>query len=309
VKKTRIGRKEDSSYPRPSEKGSASTASESEDSMASPIREISKSPSTSQLEEHSVQDTSIKDILLEIKSGITSNSLELRKLTERMDKLEKRAEGLERILQQEVKGIKEEQKHLSKKVKDLEDTVKWQDQEMENLKKKNLQEVKGLEKKYEKLVGELMNLELHQRKKNLIFYGVEEQQQENSEDVLKKFLKADMKLNAMQVDGMAFSTVHRLPPSTSQGRRDQTSKAPRGLIASFVYMEERDLVLRNSGTLKGTRKLVVQDLPIAMKVERAQKAAKAKELRKNGGKYRVRVVGTRVMLQEHSERDNIWREI
>ena len=74
-------------------------------------------------------------------------------------------------------------------------------------------------------------------KYNLIFNGIEENENEDCEETLKTFLKDEMKVE----DEMTFVNVHRIGKKDDPRRKDKEGKdRPRSIIAKFSY--NKDLV-------------------------------------------------------------------
>ena len=165
--------------------------------------------------------------------------------------------------------------------------------------------------------NKLLEREIHERKQNLLVYGIASKQNENVEAVVKN--KIALMLND-SAEEMRFVNVHRLPRRHNPTGSD---KAPEAIIVRFVRMADREKVLQGYYTYsaaqnrkKRNREGVAHeagreaaeddplfrvsfrtDLPRVMKIKRSQLASKAYVLRKRGLMTRIRVVGTEVILQ------------
>ena len=137
--------------------------------------------------------------------------------------------------------------------------------------------------KFEKYEEKLILLEIHNRKSNLLLYGVENQQQ--GEDIYAILTATFINLGIEEsiAKNIAIANAHRLP------RRNATAaQGPTPIIARFCYMRERDLVLgafenqqRQRGTTTDARpqprsRITVRtDLPPTLKIRRGILASAA----------------------------------
>ena len=103
----------------------------------------------------------------------------------------------------------------------------------------------------EELMSEIKNLsdqriatELYSKRANLLFYGIPETKDEDSEVVIKGFIKKHLDIVPNDI---LFANVHRLPTRT-------TSKdaRPKPIIAKFVQMKDRELILSAAPRLRNS---------------------------------------------------------
>lgn len=78
---------------------------------------------------------------------------------------------------------------------------------------------------------------------NLVFSGLCENKQEKTEDVIKDFLKTQLKLPLDTVNAITFHRVHRIV---------QQTKGPRPIVAKFEHYKDKELVKGRGKELKGT---------------------------------------------------------
>ena len=184
------------------------------------------------------------------------------------------------------------------------------------------------QKQIEALNVRIMELEIHNRRANLLFYGVAEKAEEDVYHVLRdtfKMLGVD--------DEIPLVNAHRLPrrpgalPEESGAvSNPRPSPPPRAIIARFVYMENRNRVLsafekqqrqRHDPTQSANpqtnlaasrpRITVRTDLPPAMKRKRGMLANRAYKLRKeNGVSTKIVIVGTNVILKWKEKTATSW---
>ena len=209
---------------------------------------------------------------------------------------------------------------INTKFNELETSVEFNSAKLSDLEKKTLPKLEAtLQKKNEYLENKILSLEIHSRKANLLFYGIQQQDGENIYDVLKEAF-ISLGIDAAVAGGLAVANAHRLP------RRESGAEAPRQapvpIIARFCYMRERESVLaafeeqqRRRAKAPAEpghtqRRLTVRtDLPPAMKARRGVLADAAFKMRKEKGlATRIFVKGTEVHLQYKEKGTSRWSE-
>ena len=92
---------------------------------------------------------------------------------------------------------------------------------------------------------------------NLIFRfrNIEETKDENTEEVLKKFLSDHLKMNNVN-----FERVHRMKEKQS-GTTPNSVKKPRLIVAKFTFFKERERVRKSAKMLKGTNFSIQEQFP------------------------------------------------
>ena len=100
------------------------------------------------------------------------------------------------------------------------------------------EEIENLKKECEMMKERLIDARSRSMKYNLIFNGIEENENEDCEETLKTFLKDEMKVE----DEMTFVNVHRIGKKDDPRRKDKERKdRPRPNIAKiFVQRRPRE---------------------------------------------------------------------
>jgi DNA gyrase/topoisomerase IV subunit A len=195
-------------------------------------------------------------------------------------------------IQTAMESIKLEMKDLKSQANATEHMVATQANEIQTL-RTELVEFKSTFKLFENRV---ILKDIHDRKTNLLFYGIPEGPQENAEDTLRSYFVNTLKVNPNRVDDIYFKNVHRLPKSEYQRQHKPT--APPCIIATFLQMKDRDMIFNAKRILKGTEQTIQTDLPALMKKRRAILSREAYTIRVQEKIWtRVRVVGTEVVLE------------
>lgn len=154
-------------------------------------------------------------------------------------------------------------------------------------------------------------LELHQRKQNLLIYGLPKKADENIYDTVKAVLVRFFGISPEEAFRIGIINAHRLPSKRGNDRR-RGDEEPDAIIVRFVHMADRDRLLhafehqprdrpQSAASDKDPthpRVTIRSDLPPKMKRERGKLATIAFNLRKNNNlSTRIRVSGTKVILQ------------
>lgn len=205
---------------------------------------------------------------------------------------------------------------MNKKFDELESSVKFNSAKITEMETEELPKMKAmLGEKIEKLEEKLILLEIHNRKSNLLFYGVESQQGEDIYSTLRSTF-INLGIEKRVADGILIANAHRLP------RRNATVEGPVPIIARFCYMRERDLVLGayenqqrqpqrgitdGAPTQPRPRISVRTDLPPTLKARRGTLSSVAYKMRKDRGlSTKIAVQGARVILQWREKGSSKW---
>ena len=101
------------------------------------------------------------------------------------------------------------------------------------------------------MLDKSVSLELYQRRENLVFEGISQDNNENCEEKVKYFLRNSFKLN--DADNFRMVACHRMRP--------QKNKTPTPIICRFAFRSERQAVWNARKNLKGTKIFVKEDFP------------------------------------------------
>ena len=134
------------------------------------------------------------------------------------------------------------------------------------------EELQSLERK-------LINLEVYQRRENLVFYGIEEKEfaegrEDTTEAILKDFLDDELEMPLARC--VKFQRVHRLGKPKENGN-------PRPIIARFLnYPDVAEIMKRRKSLSKDSAFGIRQDLPKRVSELRKQQIQRMVEARKEG---------------------------
>ena len=168
-----------------------------------------------------------------------------------------------------------------------------------------------LKQKTSKLERELndkiLQLEIHDRKMNLLIYGVQSKREENVINEVRNIIK-DLGFSDAQTQNIFISNAHRLPRRAVPVATEQGGgRGPDPIIVRFGAMIDRDSVLqayqrmnttRNRTDTRRPKYRIVTDLPAPLKQKRFMLEQKAYQLRKNENKStRIKLIGVNLHLE------------
>ena len=209
--------------------------------------------------------------------------------------------GMESRLLTAINGAKEEIKtELRSEIdivrKDLEKTRDQFKEELKELNDKVESDISEMrhdnDEETRKLKEHIERLEFHQRKYNLLFFGLKFKNGEE-EKALREMCstKLDIELGAT-----AFVNVHKVGDKG-------------GMIARFASWDDRQAVLKSSSKLKGSNIGISTDLTTALQKKRSALLAKRKTLKESGKIVRVIERGMDVHLQIKDSAEGEWRSL
>ena len=158
-----------------------------------------------------------------------------------------------------------------KDIKEITDSVSFNADSVEDIKNKvipalqtkmdaNMKSLKvDLLVKVDENKEKIVDQEAHSRRRNIIINGVEELNEENTEEVAKQFLVDNLKLEQGEVDDYVFRDIHRLPKA--KNRDGSVNTKPRPIIVAFIRQKDRNAAMKNAYNLKNTQLSIKSDLP------------------------------------------------
>lgn len=224
------------------------------------------------------------------------------KFTVKIDELRGEMKSEIKSVKADVSNTKSEVKHVKEKVLDLEKSVQYHSDKLEDSEKSQEEKLKSasaeLDEKIKLLDTKLQLLEKQDRKYNLLFYGFQEDAEEDVYEIIRQSLIEDLKLEEDKVRNMYFAAGHRVPTKAA---------GPKPIIIRCTSLEDRELILSNSKYYGAKKKRVVVDLPKEMKEERSRLVKKAYEIRQKEDKQtRIRDKGLNVFLEVRNDQTDKW---
>lgn len=224
----------------------------------------------------------VKSVASEVSSVKTKHcsiERELDEIRKRSREREADLQGLSNIMDENkrkhennTKDINAMRTSISKVANDLEDQSIEQKEEIKCA-------ISDIKAENEDLRNELLDLKCRSMKNNLIFNGLREPINENTERLLRQFISTELNIK----NRIEFGNVHRFGHGAKPGKRGR----PRPIIARFIYQNDLKYVLSNAYRLKGKGYSIKQQFPDV--IEQARKSLIPIMLQKRAEGYRVKL--------------------
>lgn len=229
-----------------------------------------------------------------------------------MKTIEDKFTGIFNELKEELTGLRNEYteskteiERTKIKVTEIETSLTFQTDRLTESEKEQKGELKKVKVEVDEKINELNKkpkmMEKQDRKYNLLFYGFQEEKDENLFEKLKDIFIEDMEIDRHSVHKMQFIHGHRLP--------SEVTNTPRPIILRFLsYMyADRELVLSCAFKLGGTKRRIVSDLPVPMKKERNRLSKEAYKIRQvDGLQTRIKDKGLDIFLEVRKDKNHKW---
>lgn len=219
-----------------------------------------------------------------------------KKFTSVLDEVKREIE----IVRLEVTGTKEDVKELNSKVCEIEKSVSFQAEMQDTIQERQDDKINKVNYELEEMKKKLMFMEKHDRKYNLLFYGMAEEENEDLNSKMRTFFKDQLEIEEDRVKAMHFVNCHRTP---------YEGEGPKPVILRFVSYEDRELIYSKSfmQVLRNKKMRILSDLPVEMKIKRSKLAKEAYKLRKEEG-FKTRIIekGLSVYLEARKTKLDPW---
>ena len=137
---------------------------------------------------------------------------------------------------------------LEKEKEELRASLELTQAEVEGLKEQasmtaaTLKITTGKITKLEELQRRDVRQECFNKRNNIKFFGISDNEQESPEDteaVLRDFLHKEMKLSKKHLDDIEFERVHRIPTRVREGKKNQH---PRPIVAKISFFKDKQQI-------------------------------------------------------------------
>ena len=162
-----------------------------------------------------------------------------------------------------VKSLEDEQKSMQESLQSSQTEIT----EVKALQNKVAEQQKPIETPLQRVERELaelqrrhIKLECHSRRGNLKFFGIKEREHESNEDteeLLRKFLRNDLKIPREDEESIRFDRVHRLSRRASSNA--QNTAKPRPIIVKLSDYHDKAFIKSFIKNLKKGRNLGISD--------------------------------------------------
>ena len=183
----------------------------------------------------------------------TDEKLErLLKLTDEFETYKSRVKSLEGEQKSMQESLGSSQNEI-KEIQGLQDNIAEQQKTTEASLQRVQHELAELQRRH-------IKLECHSRRGNLKFYGIKEREHESNEeteDLLRKFLRTDLKIPKKDEESIQFDRVHRV--STRRESSGTTNSKPRQIIVKFSSFHDKEHIKTFIEKLTKGRNLGISD--------------------------------------------------
>ena len=228
------------------------------------------------------------------------------------------------LLSSDISAMRKEIGEVRALVADLEATTADSSARLTKIENESLPHMKEEYKRLESELREkMLALEIHDRKTNLLLYGIKQERGENVFGVAKQIFN-DLGISR----DIPLVNIHRLPRRAPQGY-DQHQAGPDPIIIRFRSMIDRDVVfnayqqrVKQMARKDGVRSpndpplaypllRIMTDLPAQMKRQRYLLEKEAFKLRKEQNKAtRIKLLGAKLRLQVREKGSQAeWKDV
>ena len=209
----------------------------------------------------------------------------LNKILDRLDQMDNKLKSLDTI-EKSLHEVKTQVTQLEDKYKQMETSRQYDAQVMTELSQKqstidkllvDMKEVqKSQETKETELRTQMLDLKCREMRDNLLFYNIDEERGETSDDCARKVLKLieeSMEVQNAQSE-IKLHRAHRI------GKFDRTKTRP--IVAKFTYYPDREKVREAAPKLRGSKYGVSQQFPKEIQDKRRALVPIMKQAREEG---------------------------
>ncbi|CAG2187231.1 unnamed protein product [Mytilus edulis] len=182
----------------------------------------------------------------------------------------------------------------------LERGVQGMDAQIQFIENDKLEKQKiELQKQIDDLKEQAVLLEKHDRKYNILIYGIDDtKKDENVYAITRKLFSEDMHIDERKANAIPIANAHRVPTH---------GKGPKPIIVRFLHFGDKQLIMSNAHNLKGKKIRILDDLPISMKEERYLLSHNAYKIRKRDKlQTRIRAKGAHMTLETRKDSSEEW---
>ena len=165
----------------------------------------------------------------------------------------------------EIQNLKIQVATLEKENEQLKESLELTQAEVEGLKEQasvtaaTLKATTAKIVKLEELERRAVKQECFNRRNNIKFFGISDNEQESPEDteaVLRNFLDKEMKFSKKHLDEIEFERVHRIP---TRVREEKPNQHPRPVIAKVSFFKDKQQIKSHIKHLPRGKKFGVAD--------------------------------------------------
>lgn len=246
-----------------------------------------------QLDTIETKITNMSETISEVKAEVTSVKTDLKSTQHQLKCIKDSHEELERGVQAMDLQFSE---HIESEAKKFSDYVESEGKKLELIKE-------NIQLKIDKVREQQILLEKHDRKYNVLIYGLKEEKDEKINERIYDFMVNDLNIEKKRADNIPLANVHRIPS------RDRSHRGPDTVIVRFIHFPDKQFFLSKGSNLAKKKIRMLDDLPVCMKACRHDLANIAYRIRTHERlQTRIRVVGTHLILQTRLNARDTWQK-
>ncbi|CAG2225411.1 unnamed protein product [Mytilus edulis] len=203
----------------------------------------------------------LKSLILGVDKKVTVFSEQLTKVERNLTSMIHEVKADAKVLNVKFETSQKEIKTLRHDFTELERGVQGMDLQLQELENDKLFKQKiDLQQQIDELKEKAILLEKHDRKYNILIYGIDDSNpEENVYATTRKLFSEKLLRDAPKANSMPLANPHRVPTH---------GKGPTPILVRFVHFGDKQLVMSKAYNLKGTKIRLLDDLPVSMKEER-----------------------------------------
>ena len=208
----------------------------------------------------------IDTIVTKLNAKVTKLEDCAKSLDDRMDQVEKSTQLISNEFESQKKSLTDFRKDIDKVTKQFNtNKAKFDD----SVDKKITETLSVIKEENDKLKRELTDFQMRSMRNNLIFYNINETEEENCAEVITNFCDEHLKIENSATK-LSINDAYRL------GKKGDKI---RPILVKFASFENRDFVKKNAKNLKGSTYGISEQLPNDILKRRKEKLPILKDLR------------------------------
>ncbi|CAG2252908.1 unnamed protein product [Mytilus edulis] len=242
----------------------------------------------------------LKSLILGVDKKVTVFSEQLTKVERNLTSMIHEVKADAKVLNVKFETSQKEIKTLRHDFTELEKGVQGMDLQLQELENEKLFKQKiDLQQQIDELKEKAILLEKHDRKYNILIYGIDDSNpEENVYATTRKLFSEKLLRDAPKANSMPLANAHRVPTR---------GKGPKPILVRFVHFGDKQLVMSKAYNLKGTKIRLLDDLPVSMKEERFLLSHNAFTIRKRDKvQTRIRAKGAHMTLETRKNNTENW---
>ncbi|KAK3091803.1 hypothetical protein FSP39_022739 [Pinctada imbricata] len=222
--------------------------------------------------------TKIDDVFAEVtKVSTRVHSLEenMSDMNQKYIELQQNLEGVSNIFDE----VRNKSLQTEKEVKELKKKISLQEAEFQKLQKESIEKLDRMVESQDEIKEQVLDLKCRSMKYNLVFSGISERRNENTEEILRSFIVEELGID----EYLDFTNVHRF----GSGARPGEVGKPRPIVARFIYQKDLSSVLANAKYLRGKPYGINRQFPQEVEQARRSLDPVMKTMRAEGKKVKM----------------------